>query len=190
MPSNKLQAFTPVFKISASIILILVIIGVAIPDTLEYVTNNVQSFISTSFGWYYLIVVTFFVLINIILLFSPVGRIKLGKIDDKPDFSRPTWIAMLFSAGMGIGLVFFGAAEPISHYAIQSPTGETGTNQAIRDAMQFTFLHYGIHAWAVYGIVALILAYFNFRHDKRGLISQTLSPLLGKKSGWPMGKYD
>ncbi|MCG3056960.1 BCCT family transporter, partial [Escherichia coli] len=78
---------------------------------------------------YYLIVVSLFVLVCLYLLVSPIGRIKLGKQEDKPEFSRPTWLAMLFSAGMGIGLVFWGTAEPISHYAISSPTGEVGTDQ-------------------------------------------------------------
>lgn len=95
---------------------------------------------------------------------------------------------MLFSAGMGIGLVFWGAAEPISHYAVSSPTLETGTDQAIKDAMRFTFFHWGVHAWAIYGIVALVLAYFNFRHDKMGLISATLHPLFGKSMEGNFGR--
>ncbi len=92
---------------------------------------------------------------------------------------------MLFSAGMGIGLVFYGAAEPISHYAIQSPTGETETAQAFRDSLRYTFFHWGLHAWAIYAIVALCIAYFKFRKDAPGLISATLQPVLGNKiHGW------
>jgi len=177
-----------VFYISVSILLLLVAIGVIVPDTLEQVTANIQTFISTAFGWYYLILVTLIVIVCLYLLISPVGRLKLGKPDDKPEFSRGSWIAMLFSAGMGIGLVFYGSAEPISHYAISSPTGEVGTNQAIKDALRFTFFHWGIHAWAIYGIVALVLAYFNFRHDEPGLISATLRPIFGDKVNGAMGK--
>ncbi len=112
----------------------------------------------------------------------------MGGPDEQPEFNRPTWIAMLFSAGMGIGLVFWGAAEPINHYAITNPFAEeTGTEQAIRDAMSVTFFHWGIHAWAIYGIVALVLAYFNFRHNRPGLISATLNPLFGKSMEGPLG---
>ncbi len=112
----------------------------------------------------------------------------MGSRGKKPEFSRPTWIAMLFSAGMGIGLVFWGTAEPISHYAVSSPTGETGTDQAVKDALRYTFFHWGIHAWAIYGIVALVLAYFNFRHGRPGLISATLSPIIGKSAEGLTGK--
>ncbi|HEY4552973.1 MAG TPA: BCCT family transporter, partial [Bacillaceae bacterium] len=93
-----------------------------------------------------------------------------------------TWFAMLFSAGMGIGLVFWGAAEPLSHFAIHPPLSEPGSNAALKESMRFTFFHWGIHAWAIYGLVALSLAYFNFRKDQPGLISATLGPLLGKYS--------
>jgi glycine betaine transporter len=95
---------------------------------------------------------------------------------------------MLFSAGMGIGLVFWGAAEPISHYALSSPTGETGTDQSIRNSMRFTFFHWGVHAWAIYGIVALVLAYFTFRKGEPGLISATLKPIIGRHANGPIGK--
>lgn len=158
------------------------------PTKLETVTSHLQDFITNTFGWYYLIVVTFFVIVCLYLLVSPIGQIKLGKQEDKPEFSRPTWLAMLFSAGMGIGLVFYGTAEPISHYAISSPTGETGTDQAMKDAMRFTFFHWGIHAWAIYGIIALSLAYFTFRKGERSLISATLKPVIGKYADGVLGK--
>jgi glycine betaine transporter len=177
-----------VFYTSVAIMAILVLAGVTMPAALERVTGNLQAFITDAFGWYYLIVVTLFVGVCLYLLVSPVGRIKLGKQEDKPEFSRPTWLAMLFSAGVGIGLIFYGTAEPISHYAISSPTGETGTDQAIKDAMRFTFFHWGFHAWAIYGIVALALAYFTFRKDEKVLISKTLRPLIGKYADGMIGK--
>jgi len=176
-----------VFYISVAILLLLVLTGVMIPDTLESATGSLQNFIVGAFGWYYLIVVLLFVAVCLYLLVSPVGRIKLGKAEDKPEFSRPTWLAMLFSAGVGIGLVFYGTAEPISHYAVSSPTGETGTDQAMKDAMRFTFFHWGIHAWAIYGIVALCLAYFTFRKGEVALISAALKPILGKHANGVMG---
>ncbi|MDC3416953.1 glycine betaine uptake BCCT transporter [Aquibacillus salsiterrae] len=177
-----------VYYVSLVILSLLVLSGVFLPEALERITANIQSFITTSFGWYYLILVTFIVVVCLYFLFSPLGKIKLGKPDDKPEFSRPTWLAMLFSAGMGIGLVFYGSAEPISHYAISSPTGEVGTNQGIKDALRYTFFHWGIHAWAIYGIVALVIAYFNFRHDEPGLISSTLRPILGNRVDGALGK--
>ncbi|WP_110064887.1 glycine betaine uptake BCCT transporter [Cytobacillus oceanisediminis] len=178
-----------VFYISVGILLLLVLFGVFVPDALERVTSNVQTLITNSFGWYYLLLVSFIVIVCLYFLISPLGKIKLGKQDDKPEFSRPTWFAMLFSAGMGIGLVFWGAAEPIYHYAVGSPSGsEVGTDQAIREAMRYTYFHWGVHAWAIYGIVALVLAYFNFRHDEPGLISATLKPILGDRTQGTAGK--
>ncbi|MBY0090328.1 BCCT family transporter [Priestia aryabhattai] len=177
-----------VFYVSVAILTLLVLAGVTMPAKLENVTSNLQDSITNTFGWYYLIVVTLFVIVCLYLLVSPIGRIKLGKQEDKPEFSRPTWLAMLFSAGMGIGLVFYGTAEPISHYAISSPTGETGTDQAMKDAMRFTFFHWGIHAWAIYGIIALSLAYFTFRKGERSLISATLKPIIGKHADGFVGK--
>ncbi|WP_138419630.1 glycine betaine uptake BCCT transporter [Aquibacillus sediminis] len=177
-----------VFYISLFILSLLVITGIIIPDTLEAITSNIQAIFSDAFGWYYLFLVTIILVVCIYLLISPIGRIKLGNQDEKPEFSRPTWIAMLFSAGMGIGLVFYGTSEPISHYAISSPTGEVGTDQAIKDALRFTFLHWGIHAWGVYAIVALAIAYFHFRHNKLGLISATLYPIFGDKVKGKTGK--
>lgn len=178
-----------VFYISAGILLLLVLFGVFVPDSLENVTANVQAFITDKFGWYYLILVSFIVIVCLYFLISPLGRIKLGKQDDKPEFTRPTWFAMLFSAGMGIGLVFWGSAEPIYHYAVGSPTGgAVGTDEAIKNAMRYTYFHWGIHAWAIYGIVALVLAYFNFRHGEPGLISATLKPILGDRTQGVTGK--
>lgn len=177
-----------VFYISIFILSILVIAGIIIPTALESVTANIQAFFTDAFGWYYLILVSIILVICLYFLISPVGRIKLGKQDEQPEFSTPTWIAMLFSAGMGIGLVFYGVSEPISHFAISSPTGEVGTDQAIRDALRFTFFHWGIHAWSVYAIVSLAIAYFQFRHGKSGLISATLQPIFGDKVNGITGK--
>ncbi|WP_042147353.1 BCCT family transporter [Paucisalibacillus sp. EB02] len=177
-----------VFYVSLAILASLVLMGVLIPESLERTTSSTQSFITNSFGWYYLGIVSFFVAVLIYLLISPIGKIKLGKPTDKPEFSRPTWIAMLFSAGVGIGLIFYGTFEPISHYAISSPTGELSTPQGIKDAMRFTFFHYGIHAWAIYGAIALTLAYFTFRKGEPSLISRTLRPLIGKHADGVVGK--
>jgi glycine betaine transporter len=177
-----------VFYVSLAILAGLVFMGIVMPTSLEKVTSRAQSFITDSFGWYYLVLVSLFVFVCFYLLVSPVGRIKLGKQEDQPEFSRPTWLAMLFSAGVGIGLMFYGTYEPISHYMVSSPTGQEGTSQGIKDAMRFTFFHYGIHAWAIYGSVGLALAYFTFRKGELSLISRTLRPLIGKHADGALGK--
>jgi len=177
-----------VFYISLAIVAVLVVMGIAMPATFEQITSSAQAVITDTFGWYYLVLVSVFVFVCIYLLVSPVGRIKLGKQEDQPEFSRPTWLAMLFSAGIGVGLIFYGTFEPISHYMISSPTGQEGTDQGIKDAMRFTFFHYGIHAWAIYGLIAITLAYFTFRKGELSLISRTLRPLIGKHADGAVGK--
>ncbi len=177
-----------VFYVSLALVAGLVLMGITMPASLERITSSTQGVITNSFGWYYLVIVSMFVFVCFYLLVSPIGRIKLGKQEDKPEFSRPTWLAMLFSAGVGIGLIFYGTAEPISHYAVSSPTGQVGTDQGIKDAMRFTFFHWGIHAWAIYGSIALALAYFTFRKGELSLISRTLRPLIGKHADGAVGK--
>jgi len=174
-----------VFWVSVTLTLVAAAIGLLAPTAFETVTGNIQSFLTTSFGWYYLLTVAVIVAFCLFLILSPVGGIRLGKRTDRPEYSNRSWFAMLFSAGMGIGLVFWGAAEPLSHFAINAPSAEEGSQQALKDAFRYTFLHWGISAWAIYGIVALSLAYFQFRKGMPGLLSSTLYPLIGERSkGW------
>ncbi|KAA0546332.1 BCCT family transporter [Bacillus sp. BGMRC 2118] len=181
-----MKKISNVFWISVAIVLAAVIFGVTAPGSFEEATYNLQEFLTNSFGWYYLILVTLIVIFCVFLIFSPVGAIKLGKPDEKPEYSKASWFAMLFSAGMGIGLVFWGAAEPLSHF-MNPPLAEGGTAAANKEAMRYTFFHWGIHAWAIYAIVALALAYFQFRKGEPGLISATLKPVLGKRMEGPLG---
>ncbi|MFA1642741.1 BCCT family transporter [Chryseomicrobium imtechense] len=182
-----MKKVTNVYWITLALVIVTVLFGAIVPEGFESVTANMQAFITSTFGWYYLIIVGLMVVFTLFLIFSPYGKIRLGKDTDRPAYSRPTWFAMLFSAGMGIGLVFWGAAEPLSHFAVSSPTGETGTDQAFRDSMRYTFFHWGLHAWAIYAIVALALAYFQFRKGEPGLISATLKPIFGDKMSGPWG---
>ncbi|SFJ89531.1 glycine betaine transporter [Halobacillus dabanensis] len=182
-----MKQVTSVFWISLAITILMIFSGSILPQVLEEVTSNIQSFISINFGWYYLLIVTVFVIFCIYLIVSPYGKMKLGKPGEKPDFSYATWFAMLFSAGMGIGLVFYGAAAPLQQYIVNPPYAEPGSPAALRDAMSITFFHYGIHAWAIYAIVGLILAYFKFRRGAPGLISATLEPVFGVKMKGPWG---
>lgn len=175
-----------VFWISLTIASGFVIWGVVAPVQLGSMMDATKAFFLHSFGWFYQLSATFFVLFALYLIVSKYGRIKLGDENDKPSFNRPTWFAMLFSAGMGIGLLFFGVSEPISHFA-NPPMGDGGTPAAAKAALTYTYLHWGFHAWAIYSVIALILAYYKFRKKQPGLVSVTLTPLLGEKAKGPLG---
>jgi glycine betaine transporter len=180
---------TQVFWYALAISLIVVIWGAVAPENLNTFSSNLTSRILNDFGWFYLLIVIAILLFCVFLMFSKFGKLKLGKKDDEPEFSKSSWFAMLFSAGMGIGLVFWTTAEPISHAFISSPMGEEGTNEAIKESLKYSFFHWGIHAWAVYGIVGLILAYFKFNKGAPGLISATLTPIFGEEMmRGPLGK--
>jgi glycine betaine transporter len=175
-----------VFWISLVIAIAFVLWGIVAPGHLGAVMDTTKGFFLVQFGWFYQIAATFFFIFALFLIFSKYGKIKLGKDEDKPEFSRPTWFAMLFSAGMGIGLLFFGVSEPMSHF-MAPPTGEPGTPEAARQALRYTYLHWGFHAWAIYATIALALAYFKFRKGLPGLMSITLYPLLGDRVKGPIG---
>ena len=184
--SKKGKKFSPVFIYSAIIVAIIVLIGAIVPEQFDSITSSISGWITDKLGWYYLILTTIIVFFCVFLIFSPIGKLKLGKPDDKPEFNTISWFAMLFSAGMGIGLVFYGAAEPMSHFAAP-PTASPKTTEAFTESLRSTFFHWGFHAWAVYGVVALALAYAQFRKDEPGLVSRTLRPLLGDKVEGPIG---
>jgi len=182
-----MKNITNVFWFALALVVLAVGFGAFAPASFESVTGKLQSFITTSFGWYYLSVVSIMVLFTLIVIVSPFGKIRLGKDNDRPEYSNISWFSMLFSAGMGIGLVFWGAAEPLSHYAIDPATADPNTRNAFRESMRYTFFHWGLHAWAIYAIVALALAYFQFRKGEPGLISATLKPIFGDKMNGPWG---
>ena len=176
-----------VFWVALAITIAASFVGIILPKQLESFTGYIQNFLTINFGWYYLIVVGVIVSFCLFLILSPVGSLRLGKQTDRPKYSNASWFSMLFSAGMGIGLVFWGAAEPLSHFAINSPLAPEGTQEAFKDAFRFTFFHWGISAWAIYGVVALALAYFQFRKGAPGLMSSTLYPILGDRVNGPIG---
>ncbi|WP_018921420.1 glycine betaine uptake BCCT transporter [Salsuginibacillus kocurii] len=180
-----MKKLTSVFMISVVIAFAFILWGAIAPENLNEVTGIIQGFISSELGWFYLLAATGFVIFSIFLIFSPYGRIKLGKPDDKPEYNYLTWFAFLFTAGMGIGLVFWGAAEPLFHYYAPM-SADPETTDAANTALQYSFFHWGLHPWAIYAVVALSLAYFKFRHDAPGVISATFRPLIGDKAdgGW------
>ncbi|MEG2406549.1 MAG: BCCT family transporter [Clostridiales bacterium] len=169
-----------VFFIGGAISFAFVAWAALAPKIAEKILGNVLSLFSTNFGWLYLIVVSSFIVFLIIICCSRYGKIPLGKDDEKPEYSYLSWFFMLFAAGMGIGLVFWSVAEPMSHY-LTPPLIKGGTAQAASDAMRITFTHWGIHPWACYAIIGLPLAYFQFRKNRPALISSCFEPLIGEK---------
>lgn len=168
--------------------MLVVLFGMAFLTKFQEITSQIRNVIGNYFGWYYLLLVAGIVFFCLLCIVSPIGQIRLGDPDSKPEHSKFSWISMLFSAGMGIGLVFWGAAEPLSHFAVSAPQGQVGTQEALANAFKYTFFHWGIHAWAVYAVVALALAYFQFRKKEKSLISVTLKPVLGQAMDGLLGK--
>jgi len=235
----KLPKFHPVFIFSAIVVVIFVLLGVLLPEQIGVLFGSVQTFITKQLGWLYIISVTVFLLFVVWLFFSAYGSIKLGKDDDDPEYSRLTWFAMLFSAGMGIGLLFYGVAEPVMHFqspprvasgaeparAVQAARAEAEplraeartlrqagksdeaealeerasgimaevqderavATTAAKEAINISYFHWGMHAWGIYILMGLALAYFAFRHDLPLSIRSTLYPLIGYRIYGPLG---
>lgn len=174
----------PVFLSSIGILLAFILYSTIFTKQAGTVFELVQNFIIEFFSWYYSLVVGFFLLFVIWLMLSRYGGIRLGDDNDRPDFGYLSWFSMLFSAGMGIGLLFWGVAEPISHY-MKPHYGEGQTLEAAEAAMRLTFFHWGLHPWAIYIIVGLSLAYFSFRHKLPLAIRSAFYPLFGDRIyGW------
>jgi glycine betaine transporter len=155
-------------------------VGLLAPETFASVTNAIFSFLSTNFGWWYMLAMNCFVLFPVFLAGSRFGKLKLGEPDSLPEFSTFSWFGMLFGAGMGVGLVFYGVGEPLYHLATPPFGADPGSAKAAEDALSVSFFHWGLHPWAGYAVIALCLAYFQFRKGAPGLISSLFLPLLGK----------
>lgn len=179
---------TSVFTGAVIFTLTVVLIALFFPGHFESATGGIKDYITQNFGWFYLLLVGAIVAFCIFIICSPASQIRLGDPDSRPEYTKLSWLSMLFSAGMGIGLIFFGAAEPLSHFAVSSPVAPPGSKQALADSLKYTFFHWGIHAWAVYGIIALSLAYFKFRKKEKSLLSATLKPLFGSQTETLPGK--
>ncbi|MCB1156211.1 MAG: BCCT family transporter [Leptospiraceae bacterium] len=179
-----------VFSVSVFLIGIFVLFGLFLPEDLEKWAGLALNFSIDKFGWFYLISTFIMLIFCIYLIFGPYAEIRLGKDEDRPAYSYFTWLAMLFSAGMGIGLVFYGVAEPMIHYA-RPPMGmaDPYTNDAARLAFRYSFFHWGLHPWAIYSTIALAIAFFQFRKNEPGLISVTLRPLMGDNVDKVSGKW-
>ena len=163
--------------VSAGLIALVVVWGLLAPASLGAVFNEALAAITRNFGWFYLWVVLGLVLLALVLAFSRYGDMKLGADDDEPEFSNGAWFSMLFAAGMGIGLVYFGVAEPLSYFASPPPGVAARTPEAANAAMRYAFFHWGLHPWAIYGIVGLAIAYFQFRRGAPALVSSATETL-------------
>ena len=176
----------PVFLSSALLIIAFIIFGAFFNELANEVFGQAKAFISVRFGWFFIVVVNLALLMSIYLIFSKYGDIRLGYQTEEPEYNLVSWIGMLFSAGIGIGLLYWGTAEPLQHF-MSPPLGEPETIAAAKQAMNISFLHYGLHVWAIYGMVALSLAYFHYRRGLPLAIRSTLYPLIGKKIYGPWG---
>ncbi len=175
-----------VFFPAASIIFLVLIFALIFHDNLEESMKSVQSWVADVGGWFFTMTMNLVLFFCVLLTFSPYGKIRLGGPDAKPEFSYWAWLAMLFSAGMGIGLVFYGVAEPISHFA-NPPVGEGGTPESARLAMRATYFHWGVHPWGIYALVGLSLAFFAYNRGLPLTLRSIFYPLLGKKIYGPLG---
>ncbi|MBS46005.1 MAG: choline transporter [Nocardioides sp.] len=186
----------PVFLGSAAVVLGFLLWGIVSPSTVSTASSNTLAFISDKFEWLYIFGASGFVVFVLALMFSRYGRIKLGPNDSEPEYSNLSWFAMLFTAGMGIGLVFYAVSEPVSHY-LHPPTGPGGldagdsSGQVAQDAMNYTFFHWGLHPWAIYIVLGAALGYFSFRRGLPLRPASAFYPLLKDRIyGWPGAVVD
>lgn len=171
---------------SAVIALGLIIYASVLPESAAAIFSGANAWIIAEAGWFYMLSVGIFVIFLLGLAMSSLGKVRLGPDDSVPDYKYGTWVAMLFSAGMGIGIVFFGVAEPIMHFS-QPPDAVPRSAQAARDAMGITFFHWGVHAWAIYAVLGLSLAYFGYRRGQPLAIRSAFHPIIGDRIHGPLG---
>jgi choline/glycine/proline betaine transport protein len=174
----------PVFFTSAGLLVALLLACVLLPEASIRFFSGLKTWVVTNFGWFYILSVTFFFVFSVWLMLGRYGAIRLGADDERPAYSWSAWVAMLFAAGMGIGLVFYGVAEPIYHYA--SPPLDVPLSAAARaNAIALTYHHWGIHAWSVYAVLALAIAYFSYRKGLPLTLRSCFYPLFGERlDGW------
>jgi choline/glycine/proline betaine transport protein len=182
----QLDIHPPVFFTSAGLIVLFVVLTLLFGDTLSTLFAALQEGVSRYAGWFFVGTMNIVLIFVISLLLGRFGSIRLGGEGARPEFSTPSWYAMLFSAGMGIGLLFYGVAEPMFHFSA-SPIAEPGTIEAARVAMDFTFLHWGLHPWALYALVGLALAFFAFNRNLPLSIRAAFYPLFGERIYGPIG---
>ncbi len=177
----------PVFYISAVLIVTFIVITLVVGEPMDRIFSSIQETISINGGWFFVLAVNLFLVFSLSVAFGKFGDIRLGGRTAEPEFSRAAWFAMLFSAGMGIGILFWSVGEPILHY-VAPPTGDGGTVFSAQKSMQFTFLHWGFHAWGIYALVGMSLAFFTFNKKLPLTISSVFQPLIGERIHGTLGK--
>ncbi|APG88808.1 glycine betaine transporter OpuD (plasmid) [Sinorhizobium americanum CCGM7] len=189
MQGSKPQVDPAVFWPAITIILGFVGWGAVFPDSLSSVSKVVLNAVIDDFGWGFVVSSAGFLVFALFLAASRLGKIRLGQDDERPEFRTASWICMMFSVGMGIGLMFWGVAEPIFHFS-SPPHGqaEPKSLEAALLAMKYSYFHWALHPWAIYAVVGLTIAYFTFRKGKSNLISSAFTPLLGEAASGPIGK--
>ncbi|MBL1116576.1 BCCT family transporter [Streptomyces sp. 110] len=176
-----------VFGVSAALTLAFVVWGAVATDTLESVSNSMLSGLIHNGGWAFVLTASGFVIFALWLAMSRYGKITLGQEGEEPEFRTVSWVAMMFSAGMGIGLMFYGVSEPLSHFMTPPPGTDPGSSaEKMQTAMSTTLFHWTLHPWAIYAVVGLAIAYSTFRRGRRQTISAVFTPLMGSKNanGW------
>ncbi len=178
-----------VFYISAPLVAMFVLWGFFGPANLQAVSESALGFTLNTFGWFYMLSTAIFIAFVLFLAISPFGKLKLGKADEKPEYKFFTWLGMLFSAGIGVGFVFWGVAEPVLYFFDPHPD-YVGASEGVRAAagLRYGVFHWALHPWAIFSLVALTLAYVQFRKDQPALISSAFQPILGDKAHGPFGK--
>jgi glycine betaine transporter len=188
--AGSVQQFGAVFYVAVAISAVFVLAGVFFTEPFGTALATVVGYITDYLGWLYMLMTSFFLGFAVWIALSRYGKIRLGKPDDKPEFGRFAWFAMLFQAGMGIGLVFWAVSEPVTHYT-DPPLGQARpeTADAASLALQTAFFHWGLHPWAIYAVVGLAVAYFSYRRGMTNLqISTVFRPLIGDRVDGPIGK--
>lgn len=190
MPSKNTSWYSNVnpnvFLSTVAVIVLFLALVILAPNSFDFITKQLNQWITDSFSWFYVISVAVFLILLIYIAVSDMGKIKLGPDHRQPSYSNSSWFAMLFTSGMGIGLMFFGIAEPVMHY-VSPPEGAGQTLVAAQQSMRVTFFHWGFHAWAIYTIVGLALAYFAYRHNLPLKVRSALYPIIGQKIYGPIG---
>ena len=179
-----------IFGVAAALVIAFIAWGTAATDTLSEVATYVLNGVMSAGGWAFVLAASGFVVFALWLAFSRYGKIPLGRDDEGPEFRTVSWVAMMFSAGMGIGLMFYGVNEPLTHFTSPPPgTVAAGEPAALDVAMATTLFHWTLHPWAIYAVVGLAIAYSTFRRGRRQLISSAFAPLLGeRRTEGPLGK--
>ncbi|WP_160243186.1 choline transporter [Acinetobacter indicus] len=175
-----------VFFLSATLILLFSLVTILFNDQANQLITQILNWVSRTFSWYYLLAATLYLVFVLFIALSRYGDIKLGPKHSKPEFSLLSWSAMLFSAGIGIDLMFFSVAEPLSHY-MNPPVGEGQTFEAARQSMVWTLFHYGLTGWSMYALVGVALGYFSYRYNLPLTIRSALYPIFGKRINGPIG---